>query len=182
MKNTVNSARRGFLWKASAALAAPLAVGASTASAHAAGDRDASQPRPAQLEDLNAIRELTRRYVRHVNAGAHDEAAALFADPAHSAAAAGAAPQSGTSIRTLAADPLGGEDTIEIAAGGVAATARMHCTAEIETPIEPVTPLVEMARAQGGGVLRRSQQGVLDIAYLKRAGIWQIERLGFRSA
>ena len=172
MKTTVNSARRGFLWKASAALAAPLAVGAASASAHATA-RDTSQARLAQLEDVNAIRELTRRYVRHVNAGAHAEAAALFAKPERADTRA---------ARTLAADPLGGEDTIEIAAGGTAATARLHCTAETETAIEPVTTLVAMARAQGGGVVRRSERGLLEGTYAKRDGAWKIERLSFRAA
>ena len=173
MKTTVNSARRGFLWKASAALAAPLAVGAASASAHAANERDASRSRLAELEDVNAIRELTRLYVRHVNAGAHDEAAALFSEPAHADT---------RSARTLAADPLCGEDAIEIAVGGTTANARLHCTAAIEIPIEPVTPLVAMARAQGGGVLKRTDRGVLEAAYVKRDGGWKIERLAFRAA
>jgi hypothetical protein len=173
MKTTVNSARRGFLWKASAALAAPLAVGAASATPHAVAERDPSHSRLAELEDVNAIRELTRRYVRHVNAGAHDEAAALFAKPERADTRA---------ARTLAADPLGGEDTIEIAAGGAAATVRLHCTAETETAIEPVTPLVAMARAQGGGVVRRSERGLLEGAYAKRDGAWKIERLTFRAA
>jgi hypothetical protein len=173
MKNTVNSARRDFLWKASAVLAAPLAVGAANATPRADVDQDTSQARLARLEDVNAIRELTRRYVRHVNTGAHDEAAALFAEPAHADTRA---------ARTLAADPLGGEVAIEIAASGTAATARLNCTAEIETPIEPVTPLVAMARAQGGGVTRRSERGVLEGAYVKVDGSWKIERLAFRAA
>jgi SnoaL-like domain len=173
MSSTVNSARRGFLWRASAALAAPLAAGAVSASALAAGDRNTSLARLAQLEDVNAIRELTRRYVRHVNAGAHHEAASLFAEPARADT---------RSTRVLAADPLGGEDAIEIAASGTTATARLHCAAEIERPIEPVTPLVEMARVQGGGVLRRSEHGVLEGAYIKRDGSWKIERLEFRES
>ena len=143
MKTTVNSARRGFLRKAGAAIAAPLAVGAASASARAPGDRDA-QARLAQLEDVNAIRELTRSYVRHVNAGAHGEAAALFAQPAH-------------------------------------ADARFALTT-LATPIEPVTPLVEMARAQGGGFLKRSERGLLEGVYVKRDGCWKIGRLAFRAS
>jgi len=174
MKTTVDSARRGFLWKASAALAVPLTVGAARVSAHTAEARDTSEARLAELEDVNAIRELTRRYVRHVNAGAHDEAAALFAQPARADSRSGPT--------TLGADSLGGEDAIEIAAGATAATARLHCNAEIETPIEPVTPLVAMARAQGGGVLRRTDRGVIEAAYVKLDGCWKIERLAFRAA
>ena len=52
---------------------------------------------------------------------------------------------------------------------------------QTETPIEPVTPLVEMARAQGGGVARRSARGVLEGTYVKRDGVWKIDTLAFRS-
>ncbi len=171
MKTTVNSSRRGFLCKASAALAAPLAVGA--ASARAPGDRDSSLARLAQLEDVNAIRELTRRCVRHMNAGSLDDAAALFTKPAHAET---------LSAYRVAADPLGAEDTIEIAASGATATARLPCTAESETPIGPMTPLVEMARAQGGGLVRRTERGVLEGAYVRNDGHWKIEWLTFRTA
>jgi hypothetical protein len=172
MKNTVNPARRGFLRKASAALAAPLAVGAASVSAHGTGARDAAQARLAQLEDENAIRELTQRYVRYVNAGAHEEAAALFEQPANA----------DTQLaRMIAADPAGGDSAIEIAPSGTTATTRLPCTAGIETPIEPVTPLVAMARAQGGGVVRRSERGSLEASCVKRDGVWKLERLTFRA-
>jgi len=173
MKSTVNSARRGFLWKAGAALSAPLALVAASGDARAAGTHDAARARLTELEDVNAIRELMRRYVRHVNAGAHDEAAALFAEPARTDT---------RFARAFAADPAGGEDAIEIAASGTTATGCLHCTAEIETPIEPVTPLVAMARAQGGGVLKRTDRGTLEAAYVKRDGTWKIERITFRAA
>lgn len=172
MKTTVNSGRRGFLRKAGAALAAPLAAGAASASPRLPDERDTSQARLARLEDVDAIRQLTRRYVRHVNAGEHREAAALFARPPNA--------DTRTGPTTLATDPLGGEDTIDIAANGATATARLHCSAEMETPIEPMTPLVEMARAQGGGVMKRSERGVLEGAYVKLGGCWKIERISFR--
>ena len=171
MKTTLNNARRGFLLKAGAALSVPLASVAASAPARASDDRDPLHARLVLLEDVNAIRDLNRRYVQHVNAGAHEEAARLFADTAHART---------DGVRALAADPLGaGEDAIEIAAGR--ATARVHCTAQIETPIEPVMPLVAMARAQGGGVAKRSERGVLEGRYAKRDGVWKIERLDFRA-
>ena len=172
MKTIVNSARRGFLWKAGAALSAPLAITAASAHARGADDEETLQARLARLEHVNAIRELNRRYARHVNAGAHDEAARLFADAARARA---------DGVRAIAADPLGGEDAIEIDAGGERATSRVFCTVQTETPIEPVTPFVEMARAQGGGVARRSARGVLEGTYVKRDGVWKIDTLAFRS-
>ncbi|HVS22861.1 MAG TPA: hypothetical protein VMU03_03985, partial [Gammaproteobacteria bacterium] len=67
MKTIVNSARRGFLWKAGAALSAPLAIAAASAHARGADDEETLQARLARLEHVNAIRELNRRYARHVN-------------------------------------------------------------------------------------------------------------------
>ena len=172
MKPTVDSARRRFIWKAGAALSVPLAVVAANAEARTAEDAEALKMRLARLEDANAIRDLNRAYAKHLNAGAQQEIARLFTDPA-------AARLDG--MRALAADPLGGDDTIEIAADGNTATARLHCAAETETAIEPACPLVEMARAQGGGVTKRSERGVLEGAYVKQNGVWKIERASFRA-
>ena len=80
------------------------------------------------------------------------------------------------------ADALGGEDAIELSADGTAATARLHCTLTTEAAIKPSCPLVEMARAQGGGVTKRSQRGVLESVYVKVHGVWKIERSAFHAA
>jgi hypothetical protein len=173
MRTIVDSARRGFLWKAGAALSAPLALAAASTHARVADDEATLQARLARLENVNAIRELNRRYAQHVNAGAHDEAARLFAD------AARARPDG---VRAIATDLLGGEDAIEIDAGGERARSRSFCTVQTETPIEPVTPLVEMARTQGGGVAKRAERGVLEGTYVKRDGVWKIDTLAFRTA
>jgi hypothetical protein len=172
MKTIVNTARRGFLWKAGAALSVPLAAVATRPQAHVGDDQAALKARLARLEDLNAIGELNRRYAQHVNAGAHDEVARLFADPTRARL---------HGVCRFTADALGGHDAIEIAATGGTATSRLVCTAQIETPIEPLTPLVEMARAQGGGVTTRTEPGVLEGAYVKRDNVWKIERLVFRA-
>jgi hypothetical protein len=171
MKTTVNTARRGFLWKAGAALSAPLA--ATRAHAHGDDDHATLAARLARLEDLNSIAELNRRYAQHVNAGAHDEVARLFVDPKRARL---------TGVCRFTADALGGLDAIEIAATADKATSRRVCIAQIETPIEPVSPLVEMARAQGGGVTKRTEHGVLEGAYVKRDGVWKIEQLVFRAS
>ena len=108
------------------------------------------------LEDVNAIRALNQAWARHVNTG-EDQAI----DP---------------TIRSVAAHGFGEQDVIEIAPDRQTATALMHCTVEIETVIGPSCPLVEMAREQGGGVLRRTEAGVFEIAYVRRDGSWTIER------
>ena len=170
------STRRRFFWKAGAVLSAPLAaVTARDASAEGVADESAAlRVRLAMLEDVEAIRELHRTYARLINAQARAEAAALFAAPAEA--------RLDVRIRRLTADRFGQEDVIEVAADRATATARIHCTVETETPIEPRCPLVEMARAQGDGVVRWSERGVLENAYVKERGAWRILRSAYRSA
>ncbi|HEX6998617.1 MAG TPA: hypothetical protein VF322_10760 [Gammaproteobacteria bacterium] len=170
MKSTVDSARRRLFLTAGAALSAPLVVNA----AGADGDEPSLAARLVALEDANAIRRLNGELARHLSAGADERLAALFAEPR--------AARLEQAIRSFVPDPSAGDDVVEIAGGGARAEARLPCIAEIEAPIEPVCPLVEMARAQGGGVVRRSQRGVIEAAYVKRDGRWKIERLVFRAA
>jgi ketosteroid isomerase-like protein len=173
MKTTPDVARRRFLWNAGAALSVPVALATAGPAEGAAEDGASLEARLAMLEDVNAIRELHYAYAKHVSAGAHDAVASLFADSGQARLDAG--------IRALAADPLGEPDAIEIAADRMSATARLHCTVTIETAIEPTCPLVEMARAQGGGTAKRSERGVLANVYVKRDGRWKIERSSFRA-
>jgi hypothetical protein len=169
------STRRRFFLKAGAALSAPLAFGATNASAVEAGD-DAGRlkSRLAELEDVEAIRALIRAHARLVSSGPREALAELFADPSADELEAG--------LRSLSPDHFGERDIIEIAADGQRATARIHCVAEIEAAIEPRCPLVDMAREQGGGIVRRTESAVLENSYVKRGGVWKIERSVYRSA
>jgi hypothetical protein len=172
MTKAVDSARRRFIRNAGAALSAPLAAVAATASAGtASADHASLAARLAMLEDTNAIRELMRSYVKHANARAHAQLAKLCANP-------GATQLDG--IGTLTADAHGADDAIEIGADGRTATARLRYMAETERPIEPTCPLVEMARVQGGGVTRHAERGVLDSAFVKLDGVWKVGRVAFR--
>jgi hypothetical protein len=176
LKNmNVDFARRRFMWTAGTALAAPVAIAVPHAGAGAVFDEAALKARVALFEDQNGVREAARAYVKYVNgsAGAGAEIAALSTD---------AAGLRLPGIRSLAPDPHGADDAIEVAADGRTATARLHYTADTERPIEPASPLVEMARLQGGGVARASERGVLEGAFVKLDGVWKIERAAFRSA
>jgi hypothetical protein len=176
-ESKVDSTRRQFVRNAGVALAAPLAMAAATGAASAgalADDSAALKARLARLEAGDAIRALQRAYAQHLNAGTGDAAAAqLFTSHATVLGLAGA--------RTLALEPLPADESIEISSDGVTATARLPCTLTTETPIEPSCPLVEMARAQGGGVTTRMQRGVLESRYVKQDGVWKIARVEFRA-
>ena len=104
-----------------------------------------------------------------MNAGAHADAARLFAEPA-------AAPID-ASLRRLAADRFAAHDVIEVAADGATATARLECTVETETALTGSYTLVDMLRVQGEGSFRAVEQRVLESRYLKRDGAWKIARL-----
>jgi hypothetical protein len=174
MTTTTASTRRSFIRTAGTALSVPLAVVAANAPALASAvdDGDAVKGRLAMLEDMSAIRALNQAYARHVNAGAREEVAALFSDPSDAWIDAG--------IRGVAADRFGEQDVIEIAADGRMATALLYCTVHAENAIGPSCPLVDMAREQGGGVVRRTESGVFENVYVKREGIWKIQRSTYR--
>jgi hypothetical protein len=83
--------------------------------------------------------------------------------------------------RGLAPADFGEQDVIEVALDRASATARQHCQVNVEEPIGPDCPLVEMARQQGGGVVRRTERGVFEHEYIRRDGAWTIERSAYRA-
>jgi hypothetical protein len=170
MKTKSIATRRRFFLQASAALAAPIAA------VHAAQDDDGAtaNARLATLEDVNAIRELERTFARLVNSGAHEKARELFA--------ASWAAEIDTSIRRFSTDGLGELGGVEISTDRQTATARTRCTVETETAIGPNCTLVEMARLQGEGVLRRAEKRVLVSTYVKQDKAWKIAGIAFEPA
>ena len=66
---------------------------------------------------------------------------------------------------------------IEVAADRQTATARLHVTVHSETAIDPDCTLVEMAKLQGEGVVRSSEPAVLENTYVRRDGVWRIQRV-----
>ena len=158
-----HSTRRTFFGHTGAALAAPLAAGAASARDTDGGSDLAA--RLAALEDAAAIRDLQERYARLVNSAAHVELAALFADPARAAIDAG--------VRRLM-PTAGADDAVTVTPDGTA-TARLGCTVEIVTPLAGDGTLVEMARLQGDGFVKRSERRVLASSFVKRNGLWKFE-------
>lgn len=174
MSKKDSASRRLFFRHAGAALAAPLAVVATEASAVPATQSTELEARLATLGDENAIRALNQAYARLVNDHAYADVAALYADPANA--------NLDRSVSRLSAESFGEHDTIDVAEDRATAEARLHCIVETETPLEPGSTLVDMARRQGEGFVRRSERRVLEHSYVKHAGAWKIARSAFRPA
>ena len=126
-----------------------------TAGAAAASDNLAA--RLAALEDENTIRALLRDWARGVGAGKV------------------AAPAANIHRLTLDADV-----SITVAENGTA-TASVPCAVETATPIDGDDTLVEMARQQGDGVVRRAERRVLQSSFVKRDGFWHFANAELRA-
>ena len=161
----MRSTRRLFL-KRGALLAAPLAAAVPAA----AMVDDGLKARLARLENEAAIRELHQMWLRVVNAGEGDAATPLFADAQDGVT-------SDQIVRNIAADHAGEPDAIEIAAEGNSAAGRFHCAVEIENAIAQDSTLAQMAHAQGGGFVRRTERRVLKVEYMKAGGAWAIAKV-----
>ncbi len=165
MTDQTASTRRAFL-KGGAILAAPLT--AATA-AHAATDPAAE--RLALLEDEKAVRGLQAALVQRLNAGAHDAAAELFAEPQNAAF--------DPAVRRVTTEA--DAEFLEVQPGRTQASARLAVSVATEAPVEPWCPLVDMARQQGEGVVRAAGRRVLETDYVKRDGVWKIARAELRA-
>ena len=166
------ASRRHFIVTAGTALSAPIAAAASTLPTSAPVDLDNPVARLARLEAVEAIRDLNQRYARALTAGEPDALVALFTEWRAATVDSG--------IRGVAVDPAAAADAIEVAPDVRSATARLHRVVEAEDAIGPSCPLVEMAREQGGGVVRRSERVLLENAYVRHDGVWKIQRTVWR--
>jgi len=166
MSNEATSTRRSFL-KGGALLAAPLVAAAAPAVTAA---RDDLKARLARLEDEAAIRALHRNWLREVNTRAGDATRKMFAEAELALDHA---------VRGITADHTGAPEAIEVAPDGRSAAGRYECAVEIETAIPKDCTLAQMAYAQGGGFVRRTERRALKVDYVKAAGAWAISKVEF---
>jgi len=172
MTTADRSTRRSFLRTAGTALSVPLAGVAASVPAHAEQGAD-PQARLRHLEDERAIRALQQAYARHLNGDRADDGTVLFCESADVRLESG--------VCAVVATGFGEHDVIDIDPGGQFATGLLHCSVRIETTIGPNCPLVEMARAQGGGVLTGTETGVFEQRYVRQDGGWRIQRSVYRT-
>jgi lysozyme family protein len=167
MTKDTTSTRRSFL-KSSAILAAPLAAAVPAAVIA----EDGLKARLARLEDEAAIRELHQSWLRRVNT--IDAAESEAGDATASLLANSQRTGSDQTVRSIAADHSGEPDAIKVAADGARATGRFYCAVEIGFTIPKDTTLAQMAHAQGGGFVQRTERRVLKVEYTKAGGGWAI--------
>jgi hypothetical protein len=155
--------RRAFL-KSGVCIAAPLVAVPAVAMA---GE---GTTRLARLESEAAIRTLHGNLVRRINAGDRDAAAALFVG------------RRATFEPGLLAITDVETETVEWSPGESGARGRYPCKVEIETIMPMDCTFARMAHAQGGGCVRRTEQQVMLVDYLRGDTGWTIARVDFASA
>ena len=166
MSKRTTSSRRSFL-KSGALLAVPLAAAAPAA---VLAD-DGLKARLARLEDEAAIRQLHQSWLRQFNtSGAVEPAAATPLLPGRDKSALGQV------VRRIAADHAAAPDAIQVASDGASAIGRFHCAVEIETPLAQDCTLAQMAREQGSAFVRRTENRVLMVNYVKASVAWSIAK------
>jgi hypothetical protein len=150
--------RRSFL-KTGAIAAAPLAA----ATPVMAFADDGTHARLRRLEDERELEWLHRTFLRHVNSSADlsrfviDEKALMLDDD----------------LRSITPDGSG-EVTLDLTDDGQRASSRRPVKVELESAFTGHTTLEKMARFQGQGSHRRSEERVLATDYVKGQDGWRI--------
>ena len=198
--------RRSFIWKTGAALSAALAsavTGMSKSNVDEAGLKEQVGRLSRHLgilEDTNAIRKLHHAYGYYIDKGIWEEIVNLFADDGEVYFNGGIFEGKDKGIRRLYIDyfsqgftgnnygPVHGflldqtqeQDVVEIAPDRKSAKARFHCLMQAGAQVVSDSPMMEMARQQGQGILHWWEGGIYENSYVKERGVWKIERLDYR--
>ena len=161
-ENKISTDRRSFL-KTGALVATPL-VAAAPVAALAADD---SRAKLARLEDERAIEALQRQALRNLS-GADEASLREFATHVEGARLNG-------TLRTVREDHAH-DPELEIAADGLTARASCHCRIELEADFEGDTTIEQMARFEGHGSHRFTEERVLATEFVKGKDGWRIVR------
>ena len=203
-----NTDRRSFIRKTGSALSAVLAsavAGISKPKSDEAGALKEKVDRLSNqlgiLEDTNAIRELHHAYGYYLDQGIWEEIVNLFDDHGEVYFNGGIFEGKDRGVRRLYIDNFGRgfnghhygpvhgflldqtqeRDTIDIAPHRKSAEARFHCLMQTGVEVVSDSPMMEMARQQGQGVLQWWEGGIYKNSYVRDGAIWKIKRLTYRS-
>jgi hypothetical protein len=203
-----NAGRRSFIWKTGSALSAVLAsavAGISKPGADEAGTLKEQVDRLSNqlgiLEDTNAIRKLHQTYGYYLNKGIYEEIVGLFADDGEVYFNGGIFEGKDKGVRRLYIDyfgqgftgnnygPVHGflldqtqeQDVVFVAPDRKSAKARFHCLMQAGAQVVSDSPMMEMARQQGQGILQWWEGGIYENSYVRDGDIWKIKRLDYRA-
>ena len=201
--------RRSFIRKAGGALSALFASTAVVAGAPASGEMENLRAEVKRLsgqlgasEDTAAIRALHDAYGEYLGTGGYESIVELFAvdgevhfnSQVFSGRDAGIrrlylesfgqglnGGYDGPVHRLMQADPAQRE-VIEVAPDRRTATARFPHLMQVWTRDNAEFPTMDLARAQGQGILRHVERGVHLLTCAKEADSWRIRRLEYLQA
>jgi hypothetical protein len=203
-----NTGRRSFIWKTGSALSAVLACavgGRSKSRSDEAGSLKEQIDRLSNqlgiLEDTNAIRKLHHAYGCYLDKGSWEEIVKLFDEEGEVYFNGGIFEGKDKGVRRLYVDyfcrdftgypfgPIHGflldqtqeQDAIGIAPDRKSAKARFHCLMQAGVQWVSDSPMMEMARLQGQGILQWWEGGVYENSYVRDGSIWKIKRLDYRA-
>jgi hypothetical protein len=203
-----NTGRRSFIWKTGSALSAVLASALAGVSKPRSDEADALRKQVDRLsnqlgilEDTNAIRKLHHAYGYYLDKGIWEEIVNLFADDGEVYFNGGIFEGKDKGVRRLYIDyfgkgfagnnfgPIQGflldqtqeQDVVDVAPGRKSAKARFHCLMQVSVQLVSDSPLMEMARQQGQGILQWWEGGIYDNSYVREGDVWKIRKLDYRA-
>ncbi len=203
-----NAGRRSFICKIGAAMTAVLATAVpGMAKSHVDKDKglkagvDELSRQIGMLEDEKAIQQLHQTYENHIDNGEYEEAVNLFDEGGEVIFNGGIFRGRKTGISRLYSDHfrtgLTGKkmeaapgfqrdsgqqkETITVSADRASAVARFPFSIQAGAPIVSDSQLIQMARLQGGGIMKWWEGGIYEVSYVKdtRDGGWKIKRLEY---
>ena len=204
-----NTGRRSFIWKMGATMSVALASavpGMSNRKPKQDSGSDAELNRLSNrlgiLEDEKTIRTLHQTYQTYLDDGRYEEVVGLFAEDGEVVFNGGVFKGQKDGISRLYRDcfssgltgkkigPAPGfevdserqQETIKVSADRLSASAQFPYSIQVGTPMAPDSQLVQMARLQGGGIVKWCEGGTYEISYAKdiKDGNWKIKRLEYR--
>jgi hypothetical protein len=203
-----DAGRRSFIWKTGSALSAVLAsavAGMSKPKSDDAGTLKEQIDRLTNqleiLEDTNAIRKLHHAYGYYLDKGIWEEIIDLFDEGGEVYFNGGVFEGRDKGVRRLYIDyfsrgftgnhfgPVHGflldqtqeQDVIDVARDRKSARARFHCLMQAGVQVVSDSPMMEMARLQGQGILQWWEGGIYENSYVRDGSIWKIKSLDYRA-
>ncbi|MBP1623521.1 MAG: hypothetical protein H6Q07_1541 [Acidobacteria bacterium] len=203
-----NAHRRSFVRKTGMVFSAVLASAVTGISKATPDETGALKEQVARLsnqlgiiEDTNAIRKLHHAYGYYLNKMIWEDIVNLFAEDGEVHFNGGIFEGKDKGVRRLYIDNFGKgfagnnfgpvqgflldqtqvQDVVEVAPGRESAKGRFHCLMQMGAQVVSDSPLMEMARQQGQGILQWWEGGIYDNTYVRDGDAWKIRKLDYHA-